>query len=179
MKSNSSIFQNFSSKQQKVPQNSNLQPNTMISDSNNSLYQSSNQSFNDTIINKIDINYNSLSDILMNKIGPTYTIGYLGSAILTKGKTGLGCLQQPLRELYFIFRQNGSRLVQERRLVVSLEGLTMLYNEMGVEKFSHNHLSSVYDIQLLKLVSDKRKDKKNFCAFLPTGKFLIKKFFFC
>ncbi|RNA31194.1 trithorax group osa-like [Brachionus plicatilis] len=109
-------------------------------------------------------NLDNLSNILMNRSSPTHSIGYLGSAILTKGKTGLGCLQQPLRELYCIFRQNGSRLMQERRLVISIDGLTMLYSDKGVEKFIHNDLASVYDIQLLHLVSDYKK--RNY-AFLP------------
>ncbi|CAF0704118.1 unnamed protein product [Brachionus calyciflorus] len=110
--------------------------------------------------------FDNLSDILMNKAGPYNYIGYLGSAILTKGKTGLGCLQQPLRDLYCIFRKNGSRLMQERRLVVSIDGLTMLYSDQGIEKFVHNDLNSVYDVQLLYLVSDGKKDKQKF-AFLP------------
>jgi len=107
-----------------------------------------------------------------NQLGPIYLVGYLGSAILTKGKTGLGCLQQPLRELYILFRQHGSRLIQERRLVISMDGLTMLYNELGSEKFLHNDLSSVNDVQLLKLVCEQRKDKKSYCAFLPMGNIL-------
>lgn len=111
-------------------------------------------------------NLDNLSNILMKKSSPTHSIGYLGSAILTKGKTGLGCLQQPLRELYCIFRKNGSRLMQERRLVVSIDGLTMLYTEKGLEKFIHNDLSSVYDVQLLHLVSDNKK--RNY-AFLPVN----------
>ena len=111
-----------------------------------------------------------LSDALSNKIGSIYQIGYLGSAILTKGKTGLGCLQQPLRELYAIFRQQGSRLLQERRLFVSLDGISMFFSELGVEKCVHNELTSVYDVQLLKLACEQRKDKKIYCAFLPLGK---------
>lgn len=111
-------------------------------------------------------NLDNLSNILMNKSSPTHSIGYLGSAILTKGKTGLGCLQQPLRELYCIFRKNGSRLMQERRLVISIDGLTMLYTDKGLEKFIHNDLSSVYDVQLLQLVSDYKK--RNY-AFLPVN----------
>lgn len=110
-----------------------------------------------------------LSDAHNNKIGSIYQVGYLGSAILTKGKTGLGCLQQPLRELYAIYRQQGSRLLQERRFFVSIDGITMLFNELGVEKCVHNDLSSVYDVQLLKLVCEQRKDKKSYCAFLPFG----------
>lgn len=105
-----------------------------------------------------------------------FLVGYLGSAILTKGKTGLGCLQQPLRELYYIYRQNGARLLQERRVFISMDGITMIYNEYGVEKFLHNDLSSVYDIQLLQLICEHRQkdNKKLHCAFLPIGK----RFFF-
>jgi hypothetical protein len=109
----------------------------------------------------------------VNKLGSIYQIGYLGSAILTKGKTGLGCLQQPLRELYTIYMQHGSRLIQERRLLVTMDGLTMLFNEFGAEKYLHNELASVYDVQLLRLSCEQRKDKKLYCAFLPIGKFSI------
>lgn len=103
------------------------------------------------------------------KLGNVYVVGYLGSAILTKGKTGLGCLQQPLRELYYIYRQNGTRLLQERRLIISLDGITMLFNEFGIEKYLHNDLASVYDVQLLQLMTEQKKDKKLYCAFLPIG----------
>lgn len=109
----------------------------------------------------------------VNKLGSIYQIGYLGSAILTKGKTGLGCLQQPLRELYTIYMQHGSRLIQERRLLVTMDGLTMLFNEFGAEKYLHNELASVYDVQLLRLSCEQRKDKKLYCAFLPIGKFFF------
>jgi hypothetical protein len=115
----------------------------------------------------------SSTSYLINKMGRTYLIGYLGSAILTKGKTGLGCLQQPLRELYCIFRQSNSRLIQERRLVVSVDGLTMIYNELGIEKCLHNDLSFVYDVELLQLVCESKKDKKLYCAFIPIGKKII------
>jgi hypothetical protein len=104
-----------------------------------------------------------------NKCNSIYQVGYLGSAILTNGKTGLGCLQQPLRELYAKFRQHGSRLVQERRLAISLDGLTMIYTEFGIEKCLHNDLPFVYDVQLLKLTYERKKDKKIYCAFLPIG----------
>jgi hypothetical protein len=107
-----------------------------------------------------------------NKVGPVFSLGYLGSAILANGKTGLGCLQQPLRELYSLYRQYGFRLLQDRRLIVSLEGITMLYNELGVEKYSHNELSSVYDSQLLKFFCERKRDKKTYGAFLPVGKFI-------
>lgn len=115
---------------------------------------------------------NANNNMIMNesKVGRTFLIGYLGSAILTKGKTGLGCLQQPLRELYCIFRQSNSRLIQERRLIVSLDGLTMIYNELGIEKCLHNDLSFVYDVDLLQLVCAQRKDKRLQCAFIPIGK---------
>lgn len=109
------------------------------------------------------------ANINKHQFSNVFLVGYLGSAILTKGKTGLGCLQQPLRELYYIYRQNGARLLQERRVFISMDGITMIYNEYGVEKFLHNDLSSVYDIQLLQLICEQRKDKKLHCAFLPIG----------
>jgi hypothetical protein len=141
----------------------NLRPSLPLS-SNSQIFRQQQQ--------KEDTPISYLSDSQNNKIGSIYQVGYLGSAILTKGKTGLGCLQQPLRELYSIYRQQGSRLLQERRFFVSLDGITMLFNELGVEKCVHNDLSSVYDVQLLKLVSEQRKDKKTYCAFLPFGNFI-------
>ena len=108
-----------------------------------------------------------------NKIEPVFSLGYLGSAILANGKTGLGCLQQPLHELYSLYRQYGLRLLQDRRLIVSIEGITMLYNELGIEKYSHNELASVYDSQLLKFFCERNKrDKKSYGAFLPVGKII-------
>lgn len=177
MKSNSTIFQNVPSKNlpcsnQDEYATIRVKTNPSKSNTNISLSQISDSRSYESSKDMSGPKLNKLSDVLMNKLGPTYLIGYLGSAILTKGKTGLGCLQQPLRELYCMFRQNGSRLTQERRLVVSLDGLTMLFNEIGVEKFIHNDLSSVYDVQLLKLIVETRKDKKTYCAFLPTGNFL-------
>ena len=113
-------------------------------------------------------NYSKIaSETPSPKIGPIYLIGYLGSAILTKGKTGLGCLQMPIRDLYISFRQNTSRLFQERRLVISSDGLSLLYNENGMERVIHNELSSVNDVQLLKVDYEKRRDKKIHCGFVP------------
>ncbi len=108
-----------------------------------------------------------VSETPSQKMGPIYLIGYLGSAILTKGKTGLGSLQMPIRDLYISFRQNTSRFFQERRLVISSDGLSLLYNENGMERVIHNELSSVNDVQLLKVVYEKRKDKKVYCGFVP------------
>lgn len=118
------------------------------------------------------------SPIMTSKsTNPMHSVGYLGSAILTKGKTGLGSLQQPLRELYSLHLQKKEHQIQRRLLVISTEGLTFQWNDSGVEKYVNNNLSSVYDVQLLKLINEKRKDKKTYCAFLPMGKiikFLIK-----
>ena len=96
---------------------------------------------------------NHLNHSVQDRVGPVYLIGYLGNAILAKDKTGLGCLQSPLRELYTTFRQNTSKFFQEKCI--------------------HNDLASVNDVQLLKLNYEKKKDKKLYCAFLPFGKHLI------
>ena len=112
-----------------------------------------------------------------NQIGPIYFIGYLGSAILTKGKTGIGCLQSPMRDLYINFRLNPKRQFQERRLIISLDGLSLLFNDNGIEKVIHNDLSSVNDVQLLKLHYEKRRDKRVHCAFLPFGNLNFLKIF--
>jgi len=110
------------------------------------------------------------SPIISNRnMNPLHPVGYLGSAILTKGKTGLGSLQQPLKELYSMYVQKSGSKAQQRLLIISTEGLTFQWNDSGVEKFINNSLSSVYDVQLLKIVSEKRKDKKFYCAFLPMG----------
>jgi hypothetical protein len=110
------------------------------------------------------------SPIISNRnMNPLHPVGYLGSAILTKGKTGLGSLQQPLKELYSMYVQKSGCKAQQRLLIISTEGLTFQWNDSGVEKFINNSLSSVYDVQLLKIVSEKRKDKKFYCAFLPLG----------
>jgi hypothetical protein len=146
---------------------------------NSEISKDTTESITNAILNENkNLKLNYLQNTLQNKIGPIYLIGYLGSAILSKGKTGLGCLQTPLRELYITFRQNTSRLFQERRLIISFDNLTLLYNEMGSEKIIHNHLSSIVDIQLLRLNYEKKKDKKLYCAFLPFGKVLNFFFFF-
>lgn len=105
-------------------------------------------------------NDSSKTSVECKRVGPIYLIGYLGSAILTKGKTGLGCLQQPLHDLYMSFRCNSSKLFQERRLIISTDGLSLLYNEAGIEKIISNDLSSVNDIQLLRIDCEQRRDKK-------------------
>jgi hypothetical protein len=110
------------------------------------------------------------SPILTNKaMYPLHSVGYLGSAILTKGKTGLGSLQQPLRELYVSYLQKPMSQAQKRLLMISNEGLTFQWNDSNVEKFHNNNLSSVYDVQLLTISNEKKKDKKFYCAFLPLG----------
>jgi hypothetical protein len=183
MKSSSSIFQNLKLK----PVNSNNSKKNPVS--NNTEQTNKLNAIKNVISNPIGVNItpefdtkiikmektkmpcNYLTNTLLSKIGTSFIIKYLGSAILTKGKTGLGCLQQPLRELYSIYHQNDPNLAQERRFGFSSDGLTMFFNECGVEKFLHNDLSSVYDIQLLKLVCEQRKDKKTYWAFLPDGIF--------
>jgi hypothetical protein len=187
MKSSSSIFQNLklkpvNSNSSKKSSENNIHNTDQINKSNaikNIVSSSSGVNINitpefDTKIIKMEktkMPCNYLTNTLLSKIGTSYIIKYLGSAILTKGKTGLGCLQQPLRELYTIYRQNDPNLAQERRFGFSSDGLTMFFNECGVEKFLHNDLSSVYDVQLLKLVCEQRKDKKIHWAFLPEGIF--------
>ena len=106
------------------------------------------------------------------RVGPTYLVGYLGSAILSKSKNGLECLQKPLHELYSIFRQNLSRLNQERRIIVSRDGITIIFNDLGIEKFHFNEIGSVFDVQLLKVVFEKRKDQQIYAAFIPLGKLI-------
>lgn len=120
----------------------------------------------------------NISSPLANKaMNPIHTVGYLGSAILTKGKTGLGSLQQPLRELYSLYVQKQGSQAQKRFLIITTEGLTFQWHETGVEKFINNNLSSVYDVQLLKIINDKKKDKKSLCAFLPMGNLITTKKF--
>lgn len=65
--------------------------------------------------------------------GDTYTVGYLGSAMLTQMATGLGVLQKPLKELYFRYRQAGggtTKWAQERQLLMSSRGITVSYKVM-------------------------------------------------
>ena len=125
----------------------------------------------------INTKYISSPILISQTTNQMHSVGYLGSAILTKGKTGLGSLQQPLRELYTLHIQKKENQFQKRLLIISTEGLTFQWNDSGVDKYVNNNLSSVYDVQLLKIVNEKRKDKKFYCAFLPMGKSIERKHF--
>ncbi len=102
---------------------------------------------------------------------PVYHGSYLGSAVLTNGKTGLGSLQDPLRELYCIYKERGTKLVQQRRLVISNDGITMQFNEMGIEKSVHTNLASVHGVMLLKLCFERKSNKQVYSAFVPVGEY--------
>lgn len=99
-----------------------------------------------------------------------YLLSYLGSAILANGQTGLSCIQKPLHELYSLFHQYGLRVLQDRRLIISLDGISFLFKESGQEKYLHNKLAFVHGVQLLKFFYEQRNDKKLYGAFLPAGK---------
>jgi hypothetical protein len=190
MKSASSIFKPFhhshNNQNQDLNNNNNYVENSPqyydLSSKSSSHFSNNNnknnftQNNNNQTYQNLRVNANSCSNmgrLNTNSNGVQFKIGYIGSAILTKGKTGLGCLQEPLRELYCIFRQSNSRLIQERRLVVSLDGIAMIYNELGIEKCLHNDLSFVYDVEYLQLVCEYRKDKKLYTAFVPAGRLYL------
>ena len=95
---------------------------------------------------------------------------YLGRSILTKGTTGLGVIQKPLREKYFAYRKSpDNKPGQEVGIRVNPGGLTVLTSgsRPGQEDDEFYDLSSIHFIEAVRLVTVKQKDKKFYGAFIP------------
>lgn len=96
---------------------------------------------------------------------------YLGSAAPTKGTTGLGVIQKPLREKYFAFRKSpDNKLGPEIGIRINPRGILLMFpgarpGDPPNEEFYE--LPSVHFIEAVQLVTDKFKDKKLYGAFLP------------
>ncbi|KAH3890719.1 uncharacterized protein LOC127852757 isoform X4 [Dreissena polymorpha] len=95
---------------------------------------------------------------------------YLGRSILTKGTTGLGVIQKPLREKYFAYRKSpDNKPGPEVGIRVNPRGLTVLMpgSRPGQDNDEFYDLSSIHFIEAVRLVTLKQKDKKFYGAFIP------------
>ena len=95
---------------------------------------------------------------------------YLGSSMLTKGTTGLGVIQKPLRDKYFSFRKStDNKLGPEIIIRINPAGILMIFPgpKGGQENEDFYELSSVHFIEAVHFVTLKQKDKKFYGAFVP------------
>ena len=103
--------------------------------------------------------------------GDSYRVDYLGSAMLMQAATGLGLIQKPLRELYFIYRQNPAAegTLQERHLTMTHNGMTMSYRNKPGDRLQEEFFAvpSILFWDAVQFITVRSPDKKIRCAFEP------------
>ena len=90
--------------------------------------------------------------------------------MLTKGTTGLGVIQKPLRDKYFAFRKSpDNKLGPEIGIRVNPRGILLMFPgaRPGEPNDEFYELPSVHFIEAVHFVTDKFKNKKLHGAFLP------------
>lgn len=95
---------------------------------------------------------------------------YLGSAMLTKGTTGLGVIQKPLRDKYFAFRKSlDNKLGPEIGIRINPRGIILMFpgSHQGQANDEFYEMSSIHFIEAVQFVTSKHKDKKFYGAFVP------------
>lgn len=100
----------------------------------------------------------------------TYTLHYLGCSVLSKGTTGLGVIQKPLKELYFSFRKKQTKTPTEVYMQITREGLNMLTPDGNGQ--GHQLKSTLYKFQQVSYVeavlfTHKNNSRKTQFAFMP------------
>ena len=104
------------------------------------------------------------------KMEAEYVGYYLGRSLLSKGTTGLGVIQKPLRERYFAFRKSPeNKPGPEVGIRVNPRGIEILSagTHPGQDSDEFYDLSSVHFIEAVRFVFVKQKDKKFYGAFVP------------
>ena len=95
---------------------------------------------------------------------------YLGSSMLTKGSTGLGSIQKPLKEKYFNFRKSAeNKLGPEIGIRINPSGVVLLFpgSHPGQGNDEFYDISSIHFAEAVHFVHTKYKDKKPYFAFVP------------
>lgn len=95
---------------------------------------------------------------------------YLGTSMPTKGTTGLGVIQKPLREKYFAFRKSSeNKIGPEIGIRINPRGIILLFpgTHPGMPSEESYDISSIHFIEAVQFVTVKQKDKKFYGAFLP------------
>ena len=100
----------------------------------------------------------------------TYTLHYLGCSVLSKGTTGLGVIQKPLKELYFSFRKKQTKTPIEVYMQITREGLNMLTPDGNSQ--GHQLKSTLYKFQQVSYVEavqfiSRSNSRKTQYAFMP------------
>lgn len=105
-----------------------------------------------------------------DKMEAEYVGYYLGTATPTKGTTGLGVIQKPLREKYFSFRKSAdNKLGPEVGIRVNPRGIILLFpgGHPAEPNDQFYEISSIHFIEAVRFVTRKQKDKKLYGAFVP------------
>lgn len=106
----------------------------------------------------------------LDKMEAEYVGYYLGYAMLTKGTTGLGVIQKPLRDKYFTFRKSSdNKIGPEIGIRINPRGIILLFpgTHPGESSEEIYDISSIHFIEAVQFVFVKQKDKKFYGAFLP------------
>ncbi|KAL3857989.1 hypothetical protein ACJMK2_012608 [Sinanodonta woodiana] len=98
-----------------------------------------------------------------------FAVQYLGDSMLSKGTTGLGVLQKPLKEKYFQYRKSDDRkYAPDISMRIKPSGICLVFPKGYPGKKSEDYfdISSVHYVEAVRFVAEK-KDKKQYFAFLP------------
>ncbi|KAJ8312887.1 hypothetical protein KUTeg_010260 [Tegillarca granosa] len=99
-----------------------------------------------------------------------FYVEYLGCSSLTKPATGLGAIQTPLREKYFIYKKSGKgKKTQEVGLRVNACGIEIIFrgSHPGDPNNQVYDLESIYICEAVRFVTSKGPDKKLQAGFIP------------
>lgn len=101
----------------------------------------------------------------------TYTLHYLGCSTLSKGTTGLGSIQKPLKEHYFNFHKKVTKSPVEVYMQISPKGLDILTpNGSGSGTYlknTHYEFNMINYMEAVQFTINKNNTRKTQFAFMP------------
>ncbi|XP_014771868.1 uncharacterized protein LOC106870350 isoform X2 [Octopus bimaculoides] len=101
----------------------------------------------------------------------TYTLHYLGCSTLSKGTTGLGSIQKPLKEHYFNFHKKVTKSPAEVYMQITYEGLDILTSNGSGSgtylKNTHYEFNMINYMEAVQFTINKNNTRKTQFAFMP------------
>ncbi|GAB1602125.1 hypothetical protein Ahia01_000491300, partial [Argonauta hians] len=101
----------------------------------------------------------------------TYTLHYLGCSTLSKGTTGLGLIQKPLKEHYFNFQKKVAKSPTEVYMKINNNGLDILTpNGSGSTSYLkniHYNFNLINYMEAVQFTVNKNNSRKTQYAFMP------------
>ncbi|KAK3587604.1 hypothetical protein CHS0354_032805 [Potamilus streckersoni] len=98
-----------------------------------------------------------------------FAVQYLGDSMLSKGTTGLGVIQKPLKDKYFQYRKSDDRkYAPDISIRIKPSGICLVFPKGYPGKRSEEYfdISSVHYVEAVRFVTEK-KEKKQYFAFIP------------